>query len=62
MNTKGISFDRTIYDDIYEIAIYNHYLISTEDAVEIGIPAIDLSKLAHRGGLDNISHGLYRLA
>lgn len=50
------------YDDIYEIAVDNHYLITTEEAAEVGVPAIELAKLAHRGKLKNISRGLYRLA
>lgn len=51
----------TIYDDIYEIAVDNHYLITTDKAAEIGISAVELAKLAHRGKLENISRGLYRL-
>lgn len=52
----------SIYDDIYEIAVDNHYLITTEEAAQIGIPAIELVKLAHRGKLESINRGLYRLA
>ncbi|NHM13551.1 type IV toxin-antitoxin system AbiEi family antitoxin domain-containing protein [Xiamenia xianingshaonis] len=52
----------TYYDQIYELAVDNYYLVSTRDAVEAGIPPIELAKLAHRGKLENISHGLYRLA
>lgn len=51
----------TYYDDIYEFAVDNHYLITTEDADRLGIPAIELAKLAYRGKLDNIARGLYRL-
>jgi predicted transcriptional regulator of viral defense system len=49
------------YDDIYEFAVDNRYLITTEDAKEIGVPAVELAKLANRGKLENISRGLYRL-
>lgn len=52
----------TYYDDIYEIAVDHYYLISTDEAVEAGIPTVELAKLAHRGKLENISRGLYRLA
>ena len=52
----------TYYDNIYEIAVDNYYLISTKDAAEAGIPPVELAKLAHRGKLENISRGLYRLA
>ena len=51
----------TYYDDIYEHAVDNYYLISTRDAKRIGVPSVELAKLAHRGKLDHISHGLYRL-
>lgn len=52
----------TYYDAIYEIAVDNHYLITTAMAAEAGIPGIELAKLAHRGKLENVSRGLYRLA
>lgn len=52
----------TYYDQIYEIAVDNYYLISTKDAADAGIPPVELAKLAHRGKLENISRGLYRLA
>lgn len=49
------------YDDIYEIAVDNYYLVSTKDAMDAGIPPVELAKFAHRGKLENISRGLYRL-
>lgn len=52
----------TYYDQIYEIAANNFYLISTRDAAEVGIPQVELAKLSHRGKLENIARGLYRLA
>lgn len=52
----------TYYDDIYEIAVDNYYLITTEQAAEAGVPGVELAKLAHRGKLENVSRGLYRLA
>lgn len=51
----------TYYDQIYELAVDNHYLISTQDAADAGIPPVELPKLAQRGKLENISRGLYRL-
>lgn len=59
---KWYSSAMTYYDDIYEVAVDNHYLITTEDAAEIGVPPIELAKLAHRGKLVNLSRGLYQLA
>ena len=52
----------TYYDDIYEIAVDNHYLVTTAQAAEAGVPTVELAKLAHRGRLENVSRGLYRLA
>ena len=52
----------TYYDQIYEMAVDNYYLISSQDAADAGIPPVELAKLAHRGKLENISRGLYRLA
>ena len=49
------------YDQIYELAVDNYYLISTQDAADAGIPPVELPKLAQRGKLENISRGLYRL-
>ena len=61
-NTEnGIVLPMTYYDDIYEFAVDNHYLISTDDAAEIGVPTVELAKLAYRGKLENLSRGLYRL-
>lgn len=52
----------TYYDDIYEHAVDNYYLITSEEAASLGIPAIELVKLAKRGRLEHIAHGLYRLS
>ena len=50
------------YDDIYEYAVESNYLITTDEAAELGIPRVELAKLAQRGRLEHLSHGLYRLA
>lgn len=59
---KWYSFAMTYYDDIYERAVDNYYLITTADARDIGVPAIELAKLAKRGRLENLARGLYRLS
>lgn len=59
---KWYSSAMSYYDDIYEIAVDNHYLVTTEDAADAGIPPVELAKLAHRGKLDNLGRGLYRLS
>lgn len=50
------------YDDIYERAVDDYYLITTSEAKSIGVPAIELVKLASRGRLERLGQGLYRLA
>lgn len=52
----------TYYDDIYERAVDNYYLITTEDAKELNVPGVELAKLAKRGRLENLARGLYRLS
>ena len=45
-----------------EIAYGNHGYVTTEDAADVGVPAVELPKLAARGGLVRTGHGLYRVA
>ena len=52
----------TYYDEIYERAVDRHYLFTTLDAREIGVPTIEVVKLARRGRLEALSNGVYRLA
>ena len=52
----------SIYDRIYEVAADHYGLITTDEAKVVGIPNIELVKLAHRGKLQRLGHGLYRLA
>lgn len=59
---KWYSSDMTYYDILADYAVDNHYLVSTDQAASMGVPAVELAKLAHRGKLENISRGLYRLA
>lgn len=59
---KWYSFDMSYYDDIYEAAVDRHYLFTTADARTLGIPGIELVKLARRGRLESLGNGVYRLA
>lgn len=45
-----------------EIALDQYGYVTTKQAAEAGVPAIELPKLAARGGLENVAYGLYRLA
>jgi len=58
---KWYPFDMTYYDDIFEVASDNFGLITTAQAREMGIGKQELSKLAARGKLDRIGHGVYRV-
>ena len=51
----------TNYDVIYEFAADNYGLITSSKASELGIPNIELVKLAHRGRLIHIGHGVYKI-
>jgi predicted transcriptional regulator of viral defense system len=52
----------TKYRDIVrEIALDQYGYVTTKQAAEAGVPAIELPKLAARGGLENVAYGLYRL-
>lgn len=41
-------------------ALDQYGYITTADAAELGVPAVELRKIAHRGGLTHLAHGLYR--
>jgi predicted transcriptional regulator of viral defense system len=49
------------YDEIYEYAADNYGLITSGEAKAIGIPNVELVKLAHRGRLTRIAQGVYRI-
>lgn len=51
----------TAYQRIYDEAIGNYGLITVGTAREFGIASSTLVKLAHRGRLERIAHGLYRI-
>jgi hypothetical protein len=46
---------------VRQIALDHYGYVTTKNAVEAGVPAVELPKLAARGGLENISYGLYRV-
>lgn len=52
----------TKYRDIVrEIALDQYGYVTTKQAVEAGVPAVELPKLAERGGLENVAYGIYRV-
>ncbi len=45
---------------LFERALDQYGYVTTDDAEELGVPAVELRKLAYRGGLQHIAYGLYR--
>lgn len=48
-------------DVVREIALDHYGYVTTEQAATAGVPAVELPKLAARGGLENVAYGLYRV-
>lgn len=48
-------------DLVREIALDHYGYVTTKEAAAAGVPAIELPKLAARGGLENVGYGLYRV-
>jgi len=51
----------TYYDEIYDEAVDSNGLITTARARTMGISKDDLTKMARRGKLYHVGHGVYRL-
>ena len=45
---------------VYELALDGHGFVTTSGAAEIGVPAVELRKLAQRGALTHVAYGVYR--
>jgi predicted transcriptional regulator of viral defense system len=45
---------------LYERALERYGFITTRDADELGVPPVELAKIAQRGGLEHVAYGLYR--
>ncbi|MCL1798052.1 MAG: type IV toxin-antitoxin system AbiEi family antitoxin domain-containing protein [Eggerthellaceae bacterium] len=52
----------TYFDVIYDQAADNYGLITAAQARSFGVPNINLVKMARRGSLRRVGHGIYRLA
>jgi hypothetical protein len=46
---------------LYALAAEHHGFVTTEMAKAVGVPAVEVRKLAARGGMSNIARGLYRV-
>ncbi|MDR1442838.1 MAG: type IV toxin-antitoxin system AbiEi family antitoxin domain-containing protein [Bifidobacteriaceae bacterium] len=52
----------TVREALWDVAVDQYGYVTTGDARRLGIHRVELAKLAARGGLANISHGVYRFA
>jgi len=46
---------------LYALAAEHHGLVTTEMARAVGVPSVEVRKLAARGGMSNVARGLYRV-
>ena len=45
---------------LVEVAFDTYGYVTTADAAAVGVPAVELRKIARRGGVEHIAYGLYR--
>ncbi|SKL10407.1 Uncharacterised protein [Mycobacteroides abscessus subsp. massiliense] len=50
----------TYRHDLWEIAADKHAIVTTAEAEDWGVPAVEVRKLAARGALTRVGHGVYR--
>lgn len=47
--------------ELRDIANENHGVVTVRAAQEAGVPAVEVRKLAHRGALERLGYGVYRM-
>ncbi|MDR1426559.1 MAG: type IV toxin-antitoxin system AbiEi family antitoxin domain-containing protein [Bifidobacteriaceae bacterium] len=50
----------TVRDELWDVAIDQYGFVTAANARDLGIPVVELGKLASRGKLVRASHGVYR--
>jgi predicted transcriptional regulator of viral defense system len=45
---------------LWEVAVGQYGYVTSADAARLGIPVVELGKLAARGGLERVAYGVYR--
>jgi predicted transcriptional regulator of viral defense system len=50
----------TIREELWDVALDQHGYVTTRDAVRLGVPEVELRKLASRGKLAKVFQGVYR--
>lgn len=51
----------TYLDSLREVAIDKYGFITTGQALDVGVPQTELSKMVARGRLERVAHGVYRV-
>ncbi|MCD9154197.1 type IV toxin-antitoxin system AbiEi family antitoxin domain-containing protein [Aeromicrobium duanguangcaii] len=46
--------------DLWEVAAEHHGIVTTRQADDAGVPAVEVRKLAARGALERVGYGVYR--
>lgn len=49
----------TYAHDLWEVAAYNHGVLTVSEAISAGVPAVEVRKLAYRGTLRSYGNGVY---
>ena len=60
MSVKGLA--ETHRRALHDLALDQYGYVTPTDAEALGAPAIELRKIAQRGGLDHVAYELYRFA
>jgi predicted transcriptional regulator of viral defense system len=50
----------TVRDGLWDVAVEQYGYVTAHDAHDLGVPVVELGKLAARGKLERVSYGVYR--
>jgi predicted transcriptional regulator of viral defense system len=50
----------TVREALWEVAVDQYGYVTSTDAAHVGVPVVELGKLAARGKLERVSYGVYR--
>lgn len=51
----------TYRKQLFEVALDQYGYVTTRDAHELGVPVVELGKLGHRGQIQRVAYGIYRI-
>jgi len=58
---RPLEVEMTYRQQLRELAFDTHGVVTTAQARAVGVPAVELRKLAARGALTQLGHGVYRM-